>query len=313
MRQSTAVKVDWDGWMRAMGRFTRRLRLFVGWSQAQLARRAGVSQAAISSLESGRALNTPMVVNHKIHLAMRHGLATLPADLLSSEVRRLMEVPALDRSGDPLLREVIELFSSIRPAWRGNVLDVVRPVAEMLAGVDAEPEGRSGDDHATPQPDPNTWIRSLGASSRRLRIQAGLSQERLARSAGVSQGAVSRYEARSAGTPMLVVMKVNAALRREIAGGRLSASMEESRRLMSIELRGIPRSADGFATFPVATSVDLETLTRLFWTVPSRQRERLADVLRATVRLCERASLRVATPPAARRARAVTRTRRAGS
>ena len=300
--------MDWDEWMRAMGRFTRRLRLFVGWSQAELARQAGVSQAAISSLESGRSVNTPMVVNLKIHLAMRRGLATLPSNLLSAEVRSLMEVPALDRSGDPLLCEVIELFSSIRPAWRSNVLEVLRPVAEMLAGVDAEPGGRSNDDRPASQPDSEARIRWLGVSSRRLRLLAGLSQEGLARSAGVSQGAVSRYEARSAATPMLVVMKVNAALRREIAGGRLSASMEESRRLMSIELRGIPRSPDGFEAFPVATSTDLETLTRLYWTVPSRQRERLADVLRATERLCDRAAR-----PAARRARVVTRTRRSRS
>jgi hypothetical protein len=109
---------------------------------------------------------------------------------------------------------------------------------------------------------------------------AGLSQQKLALSAGVSQSALSRYETSPSSTPMLVVMKVNVALRREIARGRLPRSMQESRRLMSLEGRGIPRTVEAFDTFRVTVTPDLETLTRLFWIVPARHRSRFVDVLR---------------------------------
>ena len=63
--------------MRGMGRYTRRLREVVGLSQEQLARRAGVSQGAVSRLEAGRAVNTPLIVVMKINAAMRQALTAL--------------------------------------------------------------------------------------------------------------------------------------------------------------------------------------------------------------------------------------------
>jgi hypothetical protein len=96
---------------------------------------------------------------------------------------------------------------------------------------------------------------------------------------------------------MMVVMKVNAALRREIARGRLPASLQATKRLMSLELRSIPRTTDAFEAFPVAVRPQWETLTRLYWEVPPRHRERLPDLLRSLVRLSDRATRRRKPPP----------------
>ena len=59
----------------------------------------------------------------------------------------------------------------------------------------------------------SAWMAALGGRVRRVREFAGLSQEQLARAAGLSQGAISRLElAKGLGTPLLVVVKVQAAL-----------------------------------------------------------------------------------------------------
>jgi transcriptional regulator with XRE-family HTH domain len=151
--------------MRAMGRFTRRLRLLTGQSQAQLASRAGVSQAAVSRCESGRALKTPMIVNRRINLAMREQLALLPPALLSRQTRRLMEVPAVAPSPEgQTLGEAIGWFSRIRPAKREVVLDVLRVVAETAAGADTEANGRRPDVRVTASREPAGPGRALGAT-----------------------------------------------------------------------------------------------------------------------------------------------------
>ena len=272
-----------------MGRFTRRLRLLVGFSQAELARRAGVSQAAISRLESGRALNTPMLVNMRIHLAMREGLGRLPPSLLSPELRLLMDMSAHVSAEAEPLADVVASYVQLPPARRVGALALLRLICEALAGADADgrQEGRvrrSAVHREGPRrregPDLKAWMHRLGRLARELRVMAGLSQEEFARNAGVSQTALSRYERHAEATPMIVVMKVNAALRREVARGRLP-TIDETRRLMALEVRGIPANASGFEDFRVTLSPDLESLTRLYWDVPPRQRARFAAIVRS--------------------------------
>jgi len=283
--------------MHAMGRFTRRLRLLVGFSQADLALRAGVSQAAISRLEAGHTRNTPMRVNMLIHLAMRDALGRLPPGLLSAELCRLMQVRANGTPHDEPLAEAIALYSRLEPARRGSALVRLRTVRDALVGAEADAGARvdgrvrrsaAGREAARRMPDRaelDAWIHRLGRTVRDLRLMAGLSQERFARRAGVSQTALSRYEHRGAATPMIVVMKVNAALRREIGRGRLPSTTEETRRLMALELRGVPASEDAFKAFHVTGTSDLETFTRLYWDVPPRQRPRFVEVVRSLVDL----------------------------
>src|SRR5438552_10878119 len=93
----------------------------------------------------------------------------------------------------------------------------------LASGVRTLPDV-AGQDAPMDQPDWRAWMRSLGQRQRRLRELLGLSQEQLAKLAGVSQGAVSRLEiARGLATPLLVVLKINAALARVLA--RLDPAM----------------------------------------------------------------------------------------
>src|SRR5262245_64940742 len=85
------TSTTWQEWMRSLGRHTRRMREFLGLTQEQLGRRAGVSQGAISRLEAGRGLATPLLVVVKIAGALQQSLAALDQALLSPEARRLVE------------------------------------------------------------------------------------------------------------------------------------------------------------------------------------------------------------------------------
>ena len=82
--------MDWSRWMRALGRQGRRAREFLGLSQEQLAAVAGVSQGAVSRLEAGRGLATPMLVVLKINLALTHALRRVDPTLLNDELKRVL-------------------------------------------------------------------------------------------------------------------------------------------------------------------------------------------------------------------------------
>jgi transcriptional regulator with XRE-family HTH domain len=139
----------WEDWMRGMGRYTRRLRELVGLSQEQLARLAGVSQGAVSRMEGGRAVNTPMIVVMRVNHAMREALARLPPRLLSEESSRLMNVPGRGIPGDAAafetlpvaadaeLAEIVRLFWGVAPRQRPQLTALVRLAADMLAGSEA--------------------------------------------------------------------------------------------------------------------------------------------------------------------------------
>src|SRR5204862_5686298 len=111
--------VDWREGMRDLGRQLRRVREFLGLSQDQVARLAGVSQGAVSRLEAGRGLATPMMVVLKINLALRQALGDVDPSLLNDDLRRVMRmdeqisppvgdggVDALPVTEDPRLEEV---------------------------------------------------------------------------------------------------------------------------------------------------------------------------------------------------------------
>src|SRR5262245_25196597 len=76
--------------MVGLGRQARRVREFLGLSQEQVARLAGVSQGAVSRLEAGRGLATPLLVVVRLNLAFRNALAQYDPELLSPEARRLL-------------------------------------------------------------------------------------------------------------------------------------------------------------------------------------------------------------------------------
>jgi transcriptional regulator with XRE-family HTH domain len=154
MRPSSTVR-DWERWMTGMGLYTRRLRELVGLSQEQLARLAGVSQGAVSRLEMGRAVHTPLIVVMKVNAAMRHALSTLDPALLSKETRRLMEVPDRGVPGDagefesfpltrdPRLAEIVRLFWQVPPRNRGKLVELVRTAVAVLDGEKSAAPKRS--------------------------------------------------------------------------------------------------------------------------------------------------------------------------
>jgi transcriptional regulator with XRE-family HTH domain len=152
-RPTEPLNSTWQDWMRGLGRDTRRTREFLGLTQEQLGRRAGVSQGAISRLEAGRGLATPLLVVVKIAGALQQSLAALDQALLSPEARRLVEEglrlagpvsPPAGRdsplTSDPTLEEYVQLFHRVPENRRGTFLAVVRATADAVGTQDAREE-----------------------------------------------------------------------------------------------------------------------------------------------------------------------------
>jgi len=125
------------------------VREFLGMSQEQLARLAGVSQGAVSRLEAGRGLATPMLVVLKINLALRAALRDVDPALLSDDLRRVLEIeerisPRVGDVGigaesvtkDPALEDVVRLYRGVPERQRDTFLSVVRAAAEALSSQD---------------------------------------------------------------------------------------------------------------------------------------------------------------------------------
>jgi transcriptional regulator with XRE-family HTH domain len=131
------------------------------------------------------------------------------------------------------------------------------------------------------------WMREFGRQQRRIRELLGLSQEQVARLAGVSQGAVSRFESgRGLATPLLVVLKINIAIAREIRkldAGRVAVN-DELRRALDIQDALSPPVGDiGFHALPVSRDANLDELIRLYQGVPEKRRSQLVAIMRAAV------------------------------
>jgi len=139
---------DWPARMRELGRQFRRVREFLGLSQDQVARLAGVSQGAVSRLEAGRGLATPMLVILKINLALRASLRDVDPTLLNDDLRRVLEIEerisprigdagfdALPVTKDPLLEDLVRLYRRLPDRQRPTFLSVARAAAEALAGA----------------------------------------------------------------------------------------------------------------------------------------------------------------------------------
>lgn len=131
--------------MQGLGRHVLRVREFLGLSQEELARRAGVSQGAISRLENGRGLATPLLVVMRVHEALRTGLARLDARALSPEARRMVAMSAVlpgagrefgtfSPASDDGIEEMVRLYRSVPERQRDQFLSVLRATAAALSG-----------------------------------------------------------------------------------------------------------------------------------------------------------------------------------
>ena len=148
----------------------------------------------------------------------------------------------------------------------------------------APPDAAVGD-RRTEEPVWREWMQDLGKRQRRLREFLGLSQEQLARLAGVSQGALSRLETgKGLATPLLIVLKINAALARELRHvdpTLLSADLREA-----LELQGALAPAGGvlgFTELPLAPDDTIEELVRLYRRASGRQRAGVLSIVRVMV------------------------------
>lgn len=147
-------KIDWVRWMRGLGRNSRRIREFLGLSQEQLARLAGVSQGAISRLEAGRGLATPLLVVVRIQLAFQAALSKIDRSLLSEDAIKLIDLDhrlgMVPNAGefidvpiaqDPSVEEYIRTYRDLSERQRQTLLSVVRATAAALVSEGGEETG----------------------------------------------------------------------------------------------------------------------------------------------------------------------------
>ncbi len=139
--------VDWKAWWQAFGRQHREVREFLGFSQEQIARMAGVSQGAVSRLEAGVGLATPMLVILKINLVLQRALREVDPSLLKEELRQFLELerrlspPVADTgfeavpvTDEPEIHDLIRSFRKVPARHRRTFLAVVHVLARELSG-----------------------------------------------------------------------------------------------------------------------------------------------------------------------------------
>jgi transcriptional regulator with XRE-family HTH domain len=147
-RQPVPSEQEWRRWMKEIGERARRMREFLGFSQEQLAKRAGVSQGAVSRYEIGRGLNTPLLVSIKINASLATALGTVDPDLLTDDARRFvqsMDELALPSDpagplhakpfpllGDPEFEDVIRHCGRLPEARRRPFLAAMKALARAL-------------------------------------------------------------------------------------------------------------------------------------------------------------------------------------
>src|SRR5215510_10683049 len=141
------VRLDWSSWIKGLGKQARRVREFLGLSQEQVARGAGVSQGAVSRFEGGRGLATPLLVVMKVNAALRSAVSSMDREVISEDARNLLlldeRVPGWNESApppitkDPELEELVRLYRDLPERQRLRLLSVVRATAAALgAAVD---------------------------------------------------------------------------------------------------------------------------------------------------------------------------------
>jgi transcriptional regulator with XRE-family HTH domain len=135
-------RTDWPSWMRELGRQLRRVRGFVGLSQEQVARLAGVSQGAVSRLEAGRGLATPVLIVIKVHAVLAEALRAFDPALPDDDIRATLRLDGhFDGNGhgtaaitrDPELDEVVQLYRTLPERERRTLIAVMRATATSLA------------------------------------------------------------------------------------------------------------------------------------------------------------------------------------
>ena len=140
--------------IRDLGRWTRSVRELLGFSQDKLAKLAGVSQGAISRVEAGKGIATPMVTFWKINQVFVKFLSQL--DPLTKEAGSMLErarylsrpIPEqTDEKSpfelvDPVLARLISTYHTLPQQKREHFLHVLDATAlGMAPHPPAQPQG----------------------------------------------------------------------------------------------------------------------------------------------------------------------------
>lgn len=139
--QEGHAEPEWGLWIGRLGAQVRGVRTFLGLSQSELARLAGVSQGTLSRLERGHGAATPLVVIVKVRLALASLLRGFDPAILSDSTAHLVDVAGMGAEGvaegsadvDPTLRETICAFEALPPSARSVFVAIVRDAAAALA------------------------------------------------------------------------------------------------------------------------------------------------------------------------------------
>jgi transcriptional regulator with XRE-family HTH domain len=132
---------EWREWMRDLGRQIRRAREFLGLSQEQLARVAGVSQGAISRLETARGLATPTLVVLRVSRVLAAELGKVDPSMMDSDLRTMRNVlrPSQDSlpearsvNADPHREELLDIYRRKAPGQHAAQLAIIRAAVAAL-------------------------------------------------------------------------------------------------------------------------------------------------------------------------------------
>lgn len=137
---------DWLAWMRELGLRVRRARDVVGLSQERLAQLAGVSQGAISRMETGAHLCIPLLVVVRIGNALARCLQDLDAADLSDELRHITKTPSIVAAGakqmqlmrDQGLDRLLDVYRRLPARSRERVIAHCRATAAALSYEDPD-------------------------------------------------------------------------------------------------------------------------------------------------------------------------------
>jgi len=127
------------------------------------------------------------------------------------------------------------------------------------------------------------WLRQIGEQGRRTRESLGLTQQQLSDLAGVSQGAISRFETgRGVATPTLVVLKIHLALARLFHSVDPALLTRDARRIAAFDSQLASLTEDiQSRDLPLTCDASVETLVRIYRSVPERRRPKLMALARA--------------------------------
>jgi transcriptional regulator with XRE-family HTH domain len=135
---------EWRLWMQEFGQRLRRAREFLGATQDEIARLAGVSQGAVSRLETARGLATPVIVVMKVQRAVAAKLRTLDPTILGPALRRMLETenalvppPAVEPSApgstsEHDIEDLVGLYRKVSGRHRRMVLAILKAAVDGL-------------------------------------------------------------------------------------------------------------------------------------------------------------------------------------